>query len=136
MLIDHYKNPRNRGVVDLPDLRHEAVNRKCGDRVLITAKRSGDHLPEIRFEGSGCFYCLASASVGCSTLSGSSIHEIRRNTGSFRSWLRDRSGAEEPKRPEWAALGEVKQFPMRIDCVDLFWKGLEEMLEKTTGGDG
>lgn len=127
ILIDHYKNPRHKGVITGPDLAHEVINRKCGDKLSFTARISGDMLQEISHMGEGCFYCRVSASIACRNIQGRPINDLKMEIALIRSWLRDQSGPE-PANPDIRALGEIKKFPMRIDCVDLAWKGLEEML--------
>ncbi len=133
ILIDHYKNPRCRGVIENPDFQQEVINRKCGDRLLITARCREDQLEEIRFEGSGCFYCLASASVACTNLTGLRLPSACQLAESVRTWLDDKGEMADPEQPELRALGEIKQYPMRIVCVDLAWKGITEMLDRSAG---
>ncbi len=133
ILIDHYRQPRLRGTAARPDLRREIHNRKCGDRITLTAQLEADRLMDIRFEGEGCMYCLASASILCSSLNGKSAAEARRQIALFRSWIRDRQPPNGEQSAglteEMRALGEVKAFPMRIDCADLAWKCAADMLD-------
>jgi nitrogen fixation protein NifU and related proteins len=167
ILIDHYRRPRQRGTAARPDLRREIHNRKCGDRITLTAQIEADRIQEIRFEGEGCMYCLASASILCHSLSGMQITLARRQIALFRSWISDRKPPEGEGSAEHSgitadssghrtgshmedtangdtgdsvasgpgltgemlALGEVKAFPMRIDCADLAWKCAGEMLD-------
>lgn len=148
ILIDHYRQPRCRGEVENATCRHEVHNRKCGDRIVLTSQPDAHGLLRIRFEGQGCMYCLASASILCSTLSGKPTDEARLLIRRFRQWIRDGGtgnetavGAQETTGTEavqdagpeltdgMRALGEVKAFPMRIDCADLAWKCADEMLE-------
>lgn len=128
VLIDHYKNPRQKGRIDQPDLTREVRNRKCGDHLRFTVHLEGDQLRDIRFEGEGCFYCLTSASIACSTLTGKPVKQGLAEIERTRNWLAASGRTDQPVNTRIAALGEVKQFPMRIACVDLAWKGLEEML--------
>jgi nitrogen fixation protein NifU and related proteins len=126
-LIKHYKHPCHKGVIEDPDLVQEVVNRKCGDKLSFTAKLDSGIIADINFHGEGCFYCLVSASVACQSVHGRPKDEVYREILNFRSWLRDETGTE-PENPEVSALGEIKSYPMRIDCVDLAWMGLQEML--------
>lgn len=132
ILIDHYRRPRHRGEATRPNLRRETRNRTCGDRIILTAQMEDDRLHKIRFEGEGCMYCLASASILCGTLNGAELEEARRQIARFRDWLRDKKYQEADNDAgltrEMRALGEVKAFPMRIDCADLAWKCAEDML--------
>ncbi len=145
ILIDHYRKPCCRGVIPDAVLRHEIHNRKCGDRLSFTLTLEDQTLRDIRFEGAGCFYCIASASILCSTLSGENKQAALDDIERFRTWLADpgsdalpaASGAEsalERNLEEISALGEVKAYPMRIGCVDLAWKGVKEMLSRPDAG--
>lgn len=171
ILIDHYRHPRCRGEVENPARRNVIHNRKCGDRIVLTSRPDHHGMLEVRFEGEGCMYCLASASILCSTLSGMKREDALFRIALFRKWLRgitpdkmrQRSGQEEPSyvapagrlreangdepgmeqsgeedrvvceaaglTDEMQALGEVKAYPMRIDCADLAWKCADEMLQ-------
>lgn len=138
ILIDHYRNPRRRGVVDGADLCSEVHNRKCGDRLSLTVRLQGARLEDIRFDGQGCMYCLASASVMCRFAAGRDRDELLKDVRQFRAWLQGADWtADEPATgiaEEMRALGEVKAYPMRIGCADMAWKGLETMLEKKSAG--
>lgn len=127
ILIDHFKNPRKKGVIPNPDLYHEILNRKCGDRIRFTARLEEGVIRDIRFEGEGCFYCLATASIVCNHVSGCQVPEVLAQTSQVREWLLN-DGPDPTGPPEILALGEIKQYPMRITCVELAWKGLYEML--------
>lgn len=87
ILIDHFKNPRNKGAVARPDVRREVHNRKCGDRLVFTARIRHGTLEDVQFEGEGCFFCLASASIACSTLSGQSVADALKRTEHIRKWI-------------------------------------------------
>ncbi len=143
VLIDHYRRPRCKGVIPVADHQCEVHNRKCGDRLSFTARVEDNTLRDIRFDGAGCFYCIASASILCSTMSGKTLPAVREDVARFRAWLADPETEVPPSPPSGAgpasvidrdsdlmrALGEVKAYPMRIDCVDLAWKGVEGMLD-------
>lgn len=136
LLIDHYRNQRCRGSVVTPDLQHEVVNRKCGDRLTFFARLKDERVDELKFEGEGCFYCLASASIACSELSGMQRADAFRKTAQIRAWLDgDDRQAPDSFEAELTALGEIKAYPMRIGCVDLAWKGLELLLTSGTKDD-
>jgi len=95
----------------------------------MTSRPDDRGMLQIRFDGQGCMYCLASASILCSTLSGMNPEEARSRIALFRKWLRDSLTEEGGLTDEMRALGEVKAFPMRIDCADLAWKCADRMLQ-------
>ena len=62
-LMDHYRNPRNKGIVDQPDFYAEQRNSSCGDEVLFTGLIKNNVLLEARFTGKGCVISQATASL-------------------------------------------------------------------------
>jgi nitrogen fixation NifU-like protein len=64
LILDHYENPRNRGVIDNPDLDAQRTNPGCGDVIRVMARLNPDgHIEAIRWEGQGCTISRASASI-------------------------------------------------------------------------
>ena len=64
-ILDHYKHPRNFGVLDKPDKSQTGQNASCGDviRIDIKLNKSGNAIKGIRFSGNGCAISQASASM-------------------------------------------------------------------------
>lgn len=63
LLHDHYRNPRNKGVLEHPSINHECYNPLCGDRVSITGLIEEDVLKKLMFVGTGCIISQAAASL-------------------------------------------------------------------------
>lgn len=63
ILMDHYRNPRNNGVIDHGDFRAEQRNSSCGDEVLFTGNIKDNELCEVLFKGKGCVVSQAAASL-------------------------------------------------------------------------
>ena len=62
ILLDHYKNPRNRGSLENPDLKSNSHNPSCGDMVTLEALLHNDTIFQARFTGTGCVISQATAS--------------------------------------------------------------------------
>ncbi|MBA3954713.1 iron-sulfur cluster assembly scaffold protein [Candidatus Dependentiae bacterium] len=62
-LMDHYRYPRNRGVLDNPDIATESFNPSCGDKISFQLLIVNDTVAALRFEGSGCVISQAAASM-------------------------------------------------------------------------
>lgn len=54
MILEHYKNPRNMGVVSEPDATAADSNQSCGDVVEIQIKFNGGGVEDVKFQGHGC----------------------------------------------------------------------------------
>lgn len=63
VLMDHYRNPRNNGVIDQCDFRAEQRNSSCGDEVLFTGVINDNQLCDVLFKGKGCVISQATASL-------------------------------------------------------------------------
>jgi nitrogen fixation protein NifU and related proteins len=78
-ILEHYRNPHNRGVLDPSDLAFADSNPTCGDEMSMTLRLDdgGDRVVEVAFEGRGCAISQASASILTDELAGKSVQELR-----------------------------------------------------------
>ena len=65
IILDHYRNPRNRGELETPPAhRTEGFNPLCGDEIVVYVSVDGDgHLAEIKIGGQGCSISQSTASM-------------------------------------------------------------------------
>ncbi len=63
IILDHYRNPRNKGKIENPDVTIHDSNPLCGDEIDLFLKVDNDNVKDIKFDGKGCAICLASASM-------------------------------------------------------------------------
>jgi nitrogen fixation NifU-like protein len=63
IILDHYRNPRNKGKIANADVSIHDSNPLCGDEIDIHMKIEGDKIRDIKFEGRGCAISQASASM-------------------------------------------------------------------------
>jgi nitrogen fixation NifU-like protein len=65
LLVDHFKRPRHKGVLEHADARMPGGNPGCGDVVTmhVRADPASDRIEEISFEGEGCTISQAAASI-------------------------------------------------------------------------
>ena len=75
-LMDHYKNPRNRGTLPMPDFMSDQHNPSCGDMVSFEAKIANGFIVEIAFDGVGCVISQATASLMAQTVKDKSIEYV------------------------------------------------------------
>jgi nitrogen fixation NifU-like protein len=62
-VIDHFRNPRNKGRLVAPTISHEGTNPLCGDRVRIELRVEEGMVREAKFSANACAICVASASM-------------------------------------------------------------------------
>jgi nitrogen fixation NifU-like protein len=141
IILDHYRNPRNRGELESPPAhRGEGFNPLCGDEVVVTFTLDGDTLDDLRIGGQGCSISQASASMMSAALKDKTVEEIRDLTRAFKAMMsiheetiagEDSSndeatsaGGADLRLGDLEALRGVVKFPVRIKCATLSWNTL------------
>lgn len=80
IILEHSRNPRNRGVLEPNDYSYQDVNPLCGDEIRIDVRVENDHIKEIAFSGRGCAVSQASASILTEMVEGKSLDEVKAIT--------------------------------------------------------
>ncbi|MDR3550263.1 MAG: iron-sulfur cluster assembly scaffold protein [Candidatus Babeliales bacterium] len=62
-LMDHYRNPRNRMVLDLPDMASQEHNPSCGDSISFQGMVHSGTITQLAFDGKGCVISQGAASM-------------------------------------------------------------------------
>lgn len=76
ILMDHYRNPRNNGVIDRYDFYAEQRNASCGDEVSFTGIITDNILVDVAFIGKGCVISQATASLLSEQVKNKSLEAI------------------------------------------------------------
>jgi nitrogen fixation protein NifU and related proteins len=78
-ILEHYREPHNRGVLEPHDLHFADSNPTCGDEMSITLRLDGEkgRVADVAFDGRGCAISQASASILTDELRGLSVDELR-----------------------------------------------------------
>ena len=80
-VMDHFRNPRNVGVIEDADGIGEVGNTMCGDIMKIYLKVSDDGIIEdVKFETFGCGSAIASSSMATELIKGTPISEAMELT--------------------------------------------------------
>lgn len=77
IILEHSKNPSNKGELDPADFTYEDLNPLCGDEVRIDVRVKDDHVSEIAWSGHGCAISQASASLLTELVDGKSLDEVK-----------------------------------------------------------
>ena len=77
VILDHYRTPRNHGILDPNDAVAEGQNPLCGDEVTVSVRFSeGDIIESVGFEGRGCAISQAATSMLTDLVKGRSAQEV------------------------------------------------------------
>ncbi len=74
-VMDHFKHPRNVGVLEDADGVGEVGNAKCGDIMKIYLKIDGDVISDVKFETFGCGSAIASSSMATEMIKGKPLSQ-------------------------------------------------------------
>ena len=78
VILDHYKNPREHGVIEGADVEAEGMNPLCGEEVSIFVSFDGDKIDDVKFRGRGCAISQAATSMLTEMVQGRTADEVAR----------------------------------------------------------
>ena len=128
VILDHYKNPRNKRELPGAEFSCSKNNPLCGDEITVHAHVQDGAVAQVTFEGRGCSISQSSASMMTEAVGGRPVSEALALASEFRSMM---EGAADPTEEEFGdlvALKGVVKYPVRIKCAVLAWDVLQEAL--------
>ena len=136
IILDHAKNPRNKGKCEGYNHDAKAHNPLCGDKVHIFLNLDKEkNIKALSFEGEGCAISLASASILTDTLKGKDLSFTKKVTTDFINMVKNKTkislnSLNEDQVTTITSLSGVQEFPMRIKCATMAWHTLLSAIEK------
>jgi nitrogen fixation NifU-like protein len=153
IILDHYRNPRNRGELATPPAhRVEGFNPLCGDEIVLFVDIESNRIADVKIGGQGCSISQSSASMMSAAIKGKSLDEARALTRAFKALMSihesrldgedggDGSGTDAPSPDPEVKLGDLEalqgvvKFPVRIKCATLSWNTLAQGLDEAAAG--
>jgi nitrogen fixation NifU-like protein len=143
IILDHYRNPRNRGELPTPPARRvEGFNPLCGDEIVVYLDVDGDRVTDVKIGGQGCSISQSSASMMSAAVKGKTVAEARALIRAFKAMMSIHEQRldgtegeieldESVKLGDLEALQGVVKFPVRIKCATLSWNTLAQGLDET-----
>ena len=132
VILDHYKNPRNKREMPEASLTCSRNNPLCGDEITVFVHAEDGKVHEVSFVGQGCSISQSSASMMTEAVAGKHVEDVRRLIADFRSMMAGELDPSEDEFGDLVALKGVVKYPIRIKCAVLAWDVLQEAL----AGDG
>ncbi len=77
-ILDHYRNPRNYGEIENPDIHAKDLNPLCGDVIELFIKVKDGVVSEVKFKGKGCAISQASASKLTEKIIGMKLEDVKK----------------------------------------------------------
>lgn len=134
ILLDHFRNPRNRQAIEPGGESWQERNPACGDTVRLRAQIDEGRLQHLVHDTHGCAISVASASIMTGLLEGIPVTEALRRAEAFIQFLKGDDPLPADLDDRLAAVATVRRFPMRIKCALLPWMALSKWLV-AAGGD-
>ncbi len=131
VILDHYKNPRNKRELEGATLSCTRNNPLCGDEITVFVTERDGRLEEIAFTGQGCSISQSSASMMTEALVGRSVDDAETMIKEFRAMMAGEAEPDEDEFGELVALKGVVKYPVRVKCAVLAWDVLQEALQGT-----
>ena len=130
VILDHYRDPRNKHRLDPHDVALERNNPLCGDEIELFLKFDGDDVQAIAFEGKGCSISQASASMMTEKVQGLSAKDAQLLAESIKRMMAGEEEGDADALGDLISLKGVVKYPVRIKCALLGWNTLLEGLEE------
>ena len=132
LILEHYRNPRNKLELDEKTVEIHMANPVCGDEIRLQLRIEDDRIAEATFVGQGCSISQASVSMMTTLLKGRSLDDADELAKRFTRMMHgDAAAAKDKALGDLRALQGVSKFPVRIKCALLGFDALQEALKKS-----
>jgi nitrogen fixation NifU-like protein len=136
VILDHYKNPRNKREMPDAELSCSKNNPLCGDEITVFVHEDDGKVLDASFVGQGCSISQSSASMMTEAVAGKTREEVEDQIGSFRGMMAGEVEADEDAFGELVALKGVVKYPVRVKCAVLAWDVLQDALAGAGEAEG
>ncbi|MGI5842322.1 MAG: Fe-S cluster assembly sulfur transfer protein SufU [Christensenellales bacterium] len=138
VILEHYKNPLNSGLVDGPKIFH-SKNPVCGDDVKVQIELDEEkNIKNIFHKSVGCSISVSSVSVLTGVLKGKSLKQALYIANNFINMATGLDYDAEIDFKDGVVFENIKNYPARKACATVGWdlvkKAVEEMLKEENGG--
>ncbi len=134
IILDHGKNPRNKGICNNFNRDAKGHNPLCGDKVHIYLRLNKENkIEDLSFEGEGCAISLASASILTDIIKGKHSNITGKIIENFLNMVKKNelikiNSLNDDQITTIMSLSGVKEFPMRVKCATMAWHTLSTAL--------
>ncbi len=129
LILDHYRRPRNKGMVEHATHTVSLNNPLCGDEIDLQLRVEGGVIKQVGFIGRGCSISQASASMMTQLLKDRTVPQALALAERMSAMMQgDDAAVQDKTLGELRALAGVSKFPVRIKCALLPWNALTDAL--------
>ena len=130
LILDHYRRPRNKGVLEQPTHTIALNNPLCGDEIDLQLRMEGDVIKDVRFVGRGCSISQAAASMMTQIVKEKRLVDAFALADRMSAMMHgDEAAAKDKALGDLRALAGVAKFPIRVKCALLPWNALRDAVK-------
>jgi nitrogen fixation NifU-like protein len=137
IILDHYRNPRGKGLREPFEAEVHHVNPSCGDEITLRVEVNEGVVQDISYDATGCSISQASTSVMYEQLVGQPLEQVWPVVEEFVKLIEGR-GKVEPNEDvlgDGIAFAGVAAFPARVKCALLGWMAFKDATLQALGKD-
>ncbi len=127
VVLDHYRNPRNRTALEAADGSALVHNPLCGDQVQVEVNLEDGRIREVSARTRGCSIAVAAGSVMTELVCDLDAAQADALRASLASVVEGQTAPEDLDR-RLRAFARVADLPSRRRCATLPWEALEAAL--------
>jgi nitrogen fixation protein NifU and related proteins len=136
IIVDHYKHPQHRGLLDDFDVEIHHVNPTCGDEVTLRVRVADGTVKDVGWVGEGCSISQASTSVMSELVVGRPVDAALAMQEKFLRLMQsqgqaDLSDEEADELGDAVAFEGVSKYPARVKCALLGWMAMKGAVAAT-----
>jgi nitrogen fixation NifU-like protein len=140
IILDHYRHPHHRGLVDTFDAEAHHVNPTCGDEVTVRVRLDRSDgvttVAEVSHEGLGCSISQASTSVMSDLVTGRPLDRALAAQEEFRLLMQSKgepADLDQDLLDDAMAFAGVARYPARVKCALLGWMAFVDAAARAAG---
>ena len=132
VIMDHYKNPVHKKLLEKYDVKVHHVNPSCGDEQDLSLITDGFRIADIGWDGVGCSISQASTSIMSDLLVDREIDEALRIHKAYVEMIQSKGKivGDEALLEDAVVFAGVSKFPARIKCALLGWMAFKDALSQ------
>jgi nitrogen fixation NifU-like protein len=141
IILDHYKHPHHRALLEDFTAEVHHVNPTCGDEVTLRVNIENGTIADLGWDGQGCSISQASTSVMSELVVGEPVEHALGLSDVFLELMKSRGAMtltdEQADELEDAVAFEgVSKYPARVKCALLGWMAMKSAVAEATVGTG
>ncbi len=136
IILDHYKNPLNKGLRDPFEAEVHHVNPTCGDEVTLRVHVNRGTVDDVSYDAVGCSISQASTSVLTDLVIGKEVDEAMEVQRHFLALMQSKGGGapDDDVLEDAVAFAGVSRYPARIKCALLGWMAWKDATAQAVDG--